>query len=58
MKNKFALTIFVSIALMLGAFCIQVSKGAYDMDLKTIYNALTDKSLFKDTTYFQHKILR
>ena len=55
--NKFTLTIIVSVVLILGAFCVQVSKGAYDMDVKTIYNALTDKSLFKDTTYFQHKIL-
>lgn len=57
MNNKLRLTIIISIIFLLAAFCVQLSKGAYKMSSKTIFNSVFDKALFTETTYFQYKIL-
>ena len=42
--------------LLLSAFFIQLSKGAYEMSYSTIIDNVFNKELLLDTTYFQHKL--
>jgi len=57
MKQRKIRLIFIVVLILLSlAFLVQLSKGAYEMSWKTIFNSIFSKELLLDTTYLKTQL--